>query len=86
MEEERVGHINSMLKKIKDELDEEETKLQKQMEDIHSMQRNVEVAQKEKEDAERISKNTTTLIRKLQRKASRWHTDTKVPLGATISA
>ena len=71
------GHINGMLKTIKDDLEKKEKELHDKIEDIRNKQRSIEYAQKEKEEAERISKNTTTQIRKLERKANRWQTDTK---------
>lgn len=72
------GSINDMLKKMKDELANAENDLRSKKEEIKSRLKNIESAKKEEEDAERITKNTTNQIRKLERKANRMQVDTKV--------
>jgi len=74
------GHINTMLKSIKDELERKEKELREKIEDIASKNRNIENAKKEEEEAKRILRNTTTQIRKLERQANRMQADTKVAL------
>jgi len=71
------GNINAMLKKIKDELEAKEKELKDKKDEINNKLRNIEVAVKEKKDADIITASITNQIRKLERKASRWKTDTK---------
>lgn len=74
------GHINTMLKNMKDELDKKEKELRDKIEDISNKNRNIEAAIKEEKEAEKILKNTTTQIRKLERQANRMQADTKVTI------
>ena len=66
------------MEKTKKLLTDEEEKLRKKIDEITIKQRIIENAQKEKEDAKKATAGITTQIRKLERKASRWKTDTKV--------
>jgi len=73
-----IGHITNDVEKTKKLLTDEEEKLRKKIDEITIKQRIIENAQKEKEDAKKATAGITTQIRKLERKASRWKTDTKV--------
>eukprot|EP01022_Parablepharisma_sp_SALTPOND_P028238 TRINITY_DN6_c0_g3_i1.p11 TRINITY_DN6_c0_g3~~TRINITY_DN6_c0_g3_i1.p11 ORF type:complete len:300 (+),score=85.31 TRINITY_DN6_c0_g3_i1:259-1158(+) len=72
------GKINGLLKDIKDKLERKEKELHDKIEDISNKERNIAAAYKEKKAAEEEAKKTTARIRKLERKANRWNTNTQV--------
>ena len=72
------GHINGMLKTIKTEMEKKEKELNEKLADIENKERNIVAAKKEKEDAEKFTESVKVTIRKLEQKANKWKTDTKV--------